>query len=119
MNEVFLQRLRTTLYVCKIVGCIQFSLEKNPSLLNKVVALLIPLPFNTIGAYCIFMAFGNLDKLTSYTGEGEIVEITNLLSLISTSTIFFLRSGFYFFAKNHTKNIIFQVSNHKRYKKSI
>lgn len=121
MNHAFLQRIRTTLYLCKMVGCAQFSLEKKPSLVNHIVALIVPLPFHVAGIYCIFMAFKNLNMLPSYTIEGEIVKITNLLSLTSTSISFILRSAYYFCRRKHIRNVILQVSNYKpkKIKKSL
>lgn len=112
MNNVFMQRLQTPLYFCKIVGCVQFTLEKNPSLRDNIVALICPLPFNIISTYFIFVTFKNLDMLISYDKKGEIIQITNFLTLLSTSLMFYLRTGYYFLRRKHIKNIIFEVSNY-------
>lgn len=111
MNKVFLQRLRSTLYICKVVGCAHFSLERNPSPLNNTLALIIPLPFYILGIYCIFMAFKDIDMLTDYSTASDIIDITDLLSFIGTVVSLFLRSVYYFCKRNHIRNIIFQVSN--------
>lgn len=98
-----------------MVGCVQFSMEKKSTLLKNVLALIIPLPFHIIGSYSIFTVFRNLDMLNVNADEGEVVEITNLLSLISTAMIFFLRIGYYFWTRNHIKNILFQVGKHEEW----
>lgn len=112
MNEAFLQRLRPTLYICRLVGCVQFSLENNPNLRDKARALIFPLSYQVLGLYCIIMTCGHLQIILDSFKASELVQVTNLMSIISVSITFILRSAYYFCARKHIRNIILQVGIH-------
>lgn len=106
---MFLQKLQPITFLCKIVGCMPFTLDKKPNSRTKATALIVALPYYVLNICCIFASVLSLEYEFD-DDESKLIEITDVIEAISMSMIFFLRSSYYFFNRQQLRNIIFKVS---------
>lgn len=106
---MFLQRLQSITTICKFVGCMPFSLDKTDNFRKNATALIFSLPYYVLTTCCIFLTISGLNF--EFDDDGyKLIEITDVIEVITMAIVFVLRSIYYIFKRQHLKNIIFKVS---------